>query len=79
MPHYEYHCTSNGRTVEVSHGMNEHLRTWGELAGLTGHDLGATSADAPIERIMSTPIPLSRSSGQDFQGCGTGCACMPNG
>ena len=77
MPHYEYRCASNGRTVEVSHGMNEHLATWGELASLTGQNLGDTAATAPIERIMSAPIPQTRSGGsQDFQGCGTGCACI---
>lgn len=79
MPHYEYRCSSNGRTVEVSHGMNEHLDTWGELAGLTGHDLGDTSANAPVERIMSAPIPQTRSGGgQDFQGCAGACPCMPD-
>ena len=79
MPHYEYRCASNGRTVEVRHGMNEHLETWGELVRLTGHDVGDTSANAPIERLMSAPIPQTRSGGgQDFQGCGSGCACVPN-
>ena len=78
MPHYEYHCASNGRTIEVRHGMNEHLETWGELIRLTGHDLGNTSANAPVERIMSAPIPLTRANGQDFQGCGSACACLPD-
>ncbi len=79
MPHYEYHCTSNGHTVEVRHGMNERLETWGEVSQLAGHDPGSTPADSPVERIMSAPVPLARSGGsQAMQRCGSGCACVPN-
>ena len=31
MPAYDYHCETNGRTVEVSHTMTTLLQTWGEL------------------------------------------------
>jgi hypothetical protein len=81
MPYYEYRCASNGNTLEVRHGMDERLSTWGELARRAGADPGDTPADAPIERLMSAPVPLAGSGGGDesFQGCGTGCGCVPQG
>jgi len=79
MPYYEYRCPSNGRTVEVRHGMEERLETWGALVDRAGVALGGTPADAPVERLMSAPVPAAgstpRSDGGDFQGCGAGCAC----
>ena len=78
MPYYEYRCASNGQTLEVRHGMNERLGTWGELALRAGTDPGDTPTDAPVERLMSAPVPLNGSGGQtDLQGCGSGCACVP--
>lgn len=78
MPYYEYHCGSNGRTVEVRHAMDERLATWGELTERAGTEAGDTPSDAPVERILSTPVPLT-GTGPDggFQGCGSGCACAP--
>lgn len=76
MPYYEYRCSSNGRTLEVRHGMDERLETWGEVALRAGVDVGATSADSPVERLLSAPVPLTGSGHQaDFRGCGQGCAC----
>ncbi len=76
MPYYEYRCPSNGRTVEVRHGMSEFLETWGEVTRHAGIETGATPTDSPVERLLSAPIPLTGSGGQaDFQGCGAGCAC----
>jgi hypothetical protein len=78
MPYYEYRCGTNGRTLEVRHAMDKHVETWGELTALAGAEPGATAADAPVERLMSAPVPLTGASKDtDFQGCGTGCACMP--
>ena len=34
MPAYDYHCETNGRTVEVSHTMTTLLQTWGGLGGV---------------------------------------------
>ena len=81
MPSYEYRCASNGQTLEVRHAMDERLSTWGELASRAGADPGETPADAPVERLMSAPVPLTASGGGDagFQGCGSGCACVPQG
>lgn len=81
MPYYEYRCASNGRTLEVRHGMDERLATWGELALRSGADPGDTPAHAPVERLISAPVPLTGSGGGDaaLQGCGSGCACVPRG
>ena len=78
MPYYEYQCTANGRTLEVRHSMSDSLSTWGELARLAGAELGETPEDAPVERLMSAPVPITGSGGDTgFQGCGAGCACAP--
>lgn len=78
MPYYEYHCGTNGRTLEVRHGMSERLETWGQVVELAGDELGATPADAPVERLMSAPVPLTGSARDSgVQGCGQGCACAP--
>ena len=50
MPTYEYHCPSNGQTLEVRHGMSEKLLTWGELCERAGIQLDGTPAETPIKR-----------------------------
>ena len=78
MPYYEYHCASNGRTLEVRHGMSERVETWGELVGRAGIETGSTPPDTPVEKLLSAPVPLTSSGAEDsFQGCGSGCACVP--
>ena len=78
MPYYEYHCPSNGRTVEVRHGMSQMLRTWGEVADHAGTAPDDTARDAPVERVLSAPVPLTASGSEaPAQGCGSGCACFP--
>jgi len=84
MPYYEYRCTTNGRTLEVRHAMNERLDTWGEVAAAAGIELGDTPADAPVERLMSAAMVGASgaharehaSPAAGFQGCGPGCTCM---
>ena len=78
MPYYEYRCETNKQTVEVRHSMDERLQTWGELAERAGVDAGTTPAGAPVDKLLSAPVPLT-GSGKDagFQGCGSGCACVP--
>jgi hypothetical protein len=76
MPYYEYRCDSNGRTLEVRHAMSERLATWGEVAHAAGIETGDTPVDAPVERLLSTPVPLTASGqGPDVPACGPGCAC----
>jgi len=79
MPYYEYHCASNGQTVEVRLGMGEHVETWGALTERAGLDRGDTPADTPVERLLSAPAPMTgeSSAGPAFGGCGSGCACAP--
>jgi predicted nucleic acid-binding Zn ribbon protein len=53
MPSYDYQCPGNGRVVEVRHGINERLATWGEVCDRAGIDAGDTAADAPVKRLIS--------------------------
>lgn len=85
MPYYEYHCPTNGRTVEVRHGMNQRVETWGELAALAGAEVDDAPRNAPVERLLSVTAPVPGYGGStgaarrpDFRGCGGGCACAPD-
>ncbi|MDM8558127.1 zinc ribbon domain-containing protein [Candidatus Parabeggiatoa sp. HSG14] len=53
MPTYDYHCKENDQIVEVKHPINEKLTNWGEVCSHTGMDLGNTSADSPVARLIS--------------------------
>jgi predicted nucleic acid-binding Zn ribbon protein len=55
MPIYEYLCPDNGSTIEVLHGMNEKLTTWGELCARAGVDTGTTPPGAPVEKLLFAP------------------------
>jgi hypothetical protein len=83
MPYYEYRCGANGQTLEVRHAMATRLETWGELSEAAGTDPGDTPSDAPVERLMSAPVPLTGSSAGPVEGasggCGAGCACAVRG
>ncbi|MCB9474463.1 MAG: zinc ribbon domain-containing protein [Candidatus Delongbacteria bacterium] len=72
MPRYDYVCPENGRTLEVSHAMSEHLDTWGELARMAGEDPGDTPETSPVERVFS--IPMFTTSGSSGSG-----SCGPSG
>jgi hypothetical protein len=80
MPFYEYRCDANGRVLEVRHRMSEHMESWGALARAAGVDPGSTPEDAPVERLVSAPVPVTSSSpsGPPAAGCGPGCACAPS-
>jgi hypothetical protein len=76
MPLYEYRRRDNGQVVEVRHRMSERLTTWGEVCARTGQELGDAPAHAPVERLMSAPVPSrGATASPEFQGCGAGCAC----
>ena len=74
MPTYDYRCEANGRVVEVRHGMNEVLETWGELCVKAGVDLGDTAADVPVKRLITGGSVVSSSalSNPEAPACGAG-------
>ena len=55
MPIYNYFCAASGASVEVAHSMKEDLTTWGEVCARAGIGLGATPAEAPVERLLYPP------------------------
>jgi len=71
MPTYDYRCDANGKTVEVFHGMSEHVDSWGELCNKAGIDPGKTALDAPVHRLATGGNVISINS----LGSGTAPAC----
>lgn len=55
MPIYEYLCTENKTRIEVLHGIDERVTTWGRLCELAGAALGDTAPDAPVTKVISAP------------------------
>ncbi len=53
MPKYDYLCEANGQVVEVSHPMNEHLLTWGEVCARASIELGQTPSDFPVKKLIT--------------------------
>ena len=65
MPTYDYYCSGNGKTIEVFHGISRKLETWGELCELAGEDVGETSSDSPLERLLGTGILIDSRGGKE--------------
>ena len=82
MPTYEYYCESNDQTIEVLHGMNESLTTWGEVCACAGIDLQSTSEDAVVQKKLSAISLLKKkvTALVGGGGCcgGGGCGCGGN-
>lgn len=76
MPKYDYFCAENGQVVEVRHGMMVDIKTWGELCGQLGSEVGDTSVDVPVERLMSggTLLVAKRSGSHHEDGGEGGCS-----
>jgi hypothetical protein len=55
MPRYDYFCPANDRVVEVRHGVDERLDTWGEVREKAGLADDGTPAEAPVERMIHAP------------------------
>ena len=55
MPRYDYHCPQNDFIVEVRHGVNERLKTWGELCARASIGLEGTAEDAAVELVVYAP------------------------
>lgn len=58
MPNYDYFCETNGKTVEVYHGINTKLKTWGEVCFAAQAPLGDTDVLAPV-RLVIRPVAIS--------------------
>lgn len=77
---YDYYCEANGRTVEVRHGMDDTIATWGELCQAAGVDVDDTKPSAPVVKKMSAPVPITgRSNGSGQAPCGPSCGCAFDG
>ncbi len=79
MPTYEYYCAFNGQTIEVLHGMNENIVSWGALCERSETEVGNTPANATVKRKLSA-VSLLPKKGEDGNGrcCGGGgggCGC----
>ncbi len=55
MPCYDYYCEANGQTVEVRHGMDVVLTTWGEVCYAAQVPIGETEFTAPVRKVLSPP------------------------
>ena len=65
MPSYDYFCEANGKTVEVIHGINKTLTTWGEVCFAAQIPMGDTEFTAPVRKVIrpvGISIPVSNSS-----------------
>jgi hypothetical protein len=70
MPRYDYLCPTNGRVVEVRHGIDELLSSWGELCARAGLAAGETPPDAPVERIVHAPALSFPRTNSELKGMG---------
>ena len=75
MPTYDYLCDGNGQLVEVKHGMNEVIRTWGELCERLACDPGDTPLETPVRKLATGgQVVKSGNLGENAPQCGSG-AC----
>lgn len=65
MPIYEYHCPTNGQTIEVWHSMLKTLTDWGQLCESAGLPPGPTPRNTPVQRRIGAGMVMRKSgSGQ---------------
>jgi hypothetical protein len=67
MPLYDYQCPANGVQIEIHHRMAEVISTWGELCERSGHALGDTPGDAPVEKMVGAGNPTKPQETLDFK------------
>lgn len=53
MPTYDYYCSTNDRTLEIRHGMDETITSWGELCTRAQIEPGETPSDSPVQRLIT--------------------------
>lgn len=70
MPLYDYFCSSNNQTVEVMHGINDLVETWGELCRLAKCHPGLTLEDAPVNRLIRAPGVIVPTGDSDYKSMG---------
>lgn len=76
MPTYDYVCEANGQQLEVRHGMNEKLMTWGELCERLGMEPGDTPSESPIRRLISGGAVINSSALSNPEpACASGGCC----
>jgi len=56
---YQYVCEANGQVIEVRHSASVRLQTWGEVCRQVGMDVGQTSPDAKVTRLVSVSMPFT--------------------
>jgi len=79
MPTYDYYCDANGRKIEVSHKMSEHIDSWSELCDRAGIDPGDTPGDEPVRKLFGATAVIGSSSLKNPEpACGSG-GCCPGG
>lgn len=59
MPSYDYYCPANEQTLEVRHGINDQLTTWGELCTQAQVDPGDTPSNSPVQRKITGGVFIS--------------------
>ena len=79
MPRYDYRGELNGRTIGVSHALNDTLSTWAELCELAGIEIGETPADSPIHKIISGGFVATGASPQASSHSCTAPSCCHGG
>ena len=76
MPTYDYRCVENGQIVEVKHSVSQKLTTWGEVCANTGMGLGSTSAESPVERLITGGnVVQSNTLKNPEPSCASGSCC----
>ena len=77
MPTYEYYCEENNQTVDVIHGMDDSIETWGELCQSADIEPGVSPKETRVIRKLSTISLLPKKGEQRGSGgcCGGGCGC----
>lgn len=53
MPSYDYRCDLNGLTLEVRHGINHVISTWGALCKHVGIETDETPFDTPVRKLIT--------------------------
>ncbi|MFP6806503.1 MAG: hypothetical protein VB957_04885 [Pseudomonadales bacterium] len=66
MPRYDYLCDANNRILEVTHGINGKVETWGELCEIVEEDPGGTPLDSPVHKVIMTPPMANTPKGNSY-------------